>query len=744
MTDRIKELEHALQEAQKSTGGASGSHPLLRPSVVKDDDGEQLNLQTLFDQEAEGISDAIGSLSIGIDGQAKYHGESAGSEYFQELLPPEQNERRMLQDAKNLGLPYEIVDLCNAFPFGLRDCPYTKHQFVSFLPTRERALELAELYYDNVAWMYDPIVRNDFMTTIMVPIYGNTGIVNVDSVHSHRISVFFMLLASGILYDNHPSAAVIAEQYRALALASFGLDSVLQEATCATVQALLMIVRYIYISDRTNNETRWLLVGMCSRVAQIIGLQRDSAGWNLGHEEIQRRRVLFWEIYTFDAWTSVVNGRPPSLSINHTDCRFPDDLDPTLKPSGNVEMGWHAWKFRYSAFCLSISVQHVFSARVPSYSTVLELDRNIRKFPLPNHLQSPMQVSEAGRAWSSERTRAMQQYCALCVRESNLLYIHRSYFAQATREASNNPLTHKYAPSVLAAYRSACRLISSLRGLYAVHPLATSLQWFFWSGIYSSCILLGALVVESPRCSLARNALQELDQALIFYDEGSVNCRPPATITMLQKLRQRAFATFTAAQTGILDRSSPTSSNPSAPDELEVLGGRKSIITNKSPSSSPASHATSSPHCGTYHTLRHASDDFIKQFGSANPSLMEYYGALGNPGLVLPATKDFDMPYVGDQTSGEYSLSPLSGSEDYNTPSQSFDLGQHIDSMTYGDNQRTQPTYQQSGRSETIQPRQPDLQRHAQSENIPTREYNQEEIWRDFISHLGMSRPNQS
>jgi hypothetical protein len=135
---------------------------------------------------------------------------------------------------------------------------------------------------------------------------------------------------------------------------------------------------------------------------------------------------------------SIVNGRPPALSINHTDCWFPEDLDPVTKPSGVVEMGCkfcltmtfpasalriigHIWKFRYSASCLGISVQHVFNKGVPSYSALLELDCKIRKFNLPSHLQSPMEASEAGRAWSQEAPRAMQQYSALCDREASKL-----------------------------------------------------------------------------------------------------------------------------------------------------------------------------------------------------------------------------------------------------------------------------------------------------------------------------------
>lgn len=36
---------------------------------------------------------------------------------------------------------------------------------------------------------------------------------------------------------------------------------------------------------------------------------------------------------------SVVNGRPPSLNIQQTDCRFPEDLEPYTSPSGEKEPG---------------------------------------------------------------------------------------------------------------------------------------------------------------------------------------------------------------------------------------------------------------------------------------------------------------------------------------------------------------------------------------------------------------------
>lgn len=155
----------------------------------------------------------------------------------------------------------------------------------------------------------------------------------------------------------------------------------------------------------------------------------------------------------------------------------------------------HGWKFRYSAACLAPTVKFASSLKTPGYSQFLELDRRIRAFPLPSHLQSPLDESPEG--WADDPSLAMQQYGVVCERESSehfycvsfscsfgspgfldLLYLHRAYFVKAIRHHSRNPLSHKYSPSVLAAYRSARTLISSLRGVYAKHPQLTATIWF--------------------------------------------------------------------------------------------------------------------------------------------------------------------------------------------------------------------------------------------------------------------------
>lgn len=205
----------------------------------------------------------------------------------------------------------------------------------------------------------------------------------------------------------------------------------------------------------------------------------------------------------------------------------------------------------------------------------------------------------------------MQQYCVVCVRESSgplylhfffsiltaadLLYLHRGYFAKAIREAPCDPLQHKYAPSVLATYRSACRLISSLKGVYPHHPEITSRVWFFWAGVFSSCVSVccyfGLLIfADCTSCIGSRESWMysckertpALGRQFIFLRRrfASMPAKKHTGMlvlsgggvliqrqTTLQKLCTRAQTAFAAYQS---QTETPMTSDPD---------GRKSIIT---------------------------------------------------------------------------------------------------------------------------------------------------------------------
>lgn len=70
-------------------------------------------------------------------------------------------------------------------------------------------------------------------------------------------------------------------------------------------------------------------------------LDRDSERWGLSPKMVQRRRILFWDLFVADVWqvsekgaSSAMNlahfsrqslntGRPPSFSLAYVDCSFP-------------------------------------------------------------------------------------------------------------------------------------------------------------------------------------------------------------------------------------------------------------------------------------------------------------------------------------------------------------------------------------------------------------------------------------
>lgn len=67
LTLQVQELEAALSQQQSKDEG-DDPPPLIN------------HTEPVYDAGTQGVSNTIGSLSIGVQGQAKYHGESAGSE----------------------------------------------------------------------------------------------------------------------------------------------------------------------------------------------------------------------------------------------------------------------------------------------------------------------------------------------------------------------------------------------------------------------------------------------------------------------------------------------------------------------------------------------------------------------------------------------------------------------------------------------------------------------------------------
>jgi hypothetical protein len=69
-----------------------------------------------------------------------------------------------------------------------------------------------------------------------------------------------------------------------------------------------------------------------------------------------------------------------------------------------------------------------------------------------------------------------------------LFYMHRGYFAQALEDNPTDPMGSKFAPSVLAAYSSACSFVGLIESLFKQHPGLTERMWFLFTHVFSCSV----------------------------------------------------------------------------------------------------------------------------------------------------------------------------------------------------------------------------------------------------------------
>jgi len=71
---------------------------------------------------------------------------------------------------------------------------------------------------------------------------------------------------------------------------------------------------------------------------------------------------------------------------------------------------------------------------------------------------------------------------------TDLLYLHRSFFARAVNDHPADPLGSPYGTSVIAAYRSAGSLVAMMRNLHGQLGELSERIWFMWAHMFSCAV----------------------------------------------------------------------------------------------------------------------------------------------------------------------------------------------------------------------------------------------------------------
>ncbi|KAF8661278.1 hypothetical protein AX16_001379 [Volvariella volvacea WC 439] len=597
LANRVRQLEDALAQAHSMY--SAEAHPLLSEELLKikrplERERPEEHSAT-EDVESKETVETLGTLSISNGGRSTFLGQTANAWY---LLQNEEDSGGE-EDVLPLGqiIPPDPAWQGSAFPFasvtgatgdGLRQV------IIRHLPDVNEAKSKSEIYFKHAAWMYTPITEEDYYNDFYLPVYGDTDGSSLASISGQKLAVLYMVLAIGTLLDlTLPPHSPLAKQRYLLARASFALESVLEEKSIMAIQALLLMCHYMFLAD--IGEPRWVIMGIIVKLAQSIGLHRDTGRWRGADPvETQKRRELFFELVTYDSWQSLTYGRPPSLSAAHIDGRMPH---PTTKsPSGEEEMSFAAWKHRFSHQCLSVVHDQAFGAKTPSYKTILELDRKVKNYYVPPSLRVPGFSGEHGVTVEQPTVQlTMQRYIAFAIKEISMFYMHRGYFAQALEDSPSDPMGSKFSPSVLAAHRSACSFVALIDSLYKQQPGLTERMWFLFTHVFSCAIVLGTLA-SKPQMKIALSAFRHLESAYNLFFQVSDQNRKAKILPILRSMIERAQANSAAYSQGSLDTSARSPVNRGELQELSTLGGKTRLVERRAPSSpSTSSQAASSP-----------------------------------------------------------------------------------------------------------------------------------------------------
>lgn len=651
MGQRIRQLEDALAIFQ--SGVSNEPHPLLRDDFLAIKFGPEKGQIPERDSNTskrviESI-DAIGTMTIGDHGnEGKYFGPSAGSEAL--FLVGAEYDAPEEEDATNSQpeVSPEIIQLSTSFPFGADINPDAALDVLySYLPERPRAWALCETYLEQAAWTFTPIKRDEIINDILAPTYRTfkakqTGeATGLSSVSPHKLAVLYLIFALGTLVDlTLPPYSKDAEKYYHLSRACLSLRSIFDSPEVATVQTIILMASYHGMAGkRYTMDSAWAITSLGAKVAQSLGLHRDSARWNMDPKVVQRRRSLFWEMTSMELFYSLALGRPPSIRLSYADCELPEDEEATLDENGNTLIGYYRWKYEFVKEIFSTVIEQSLTAEAPQYRTILELDRKVREKKLPPHLNVFMSPEE------EHFTPSL--YMRGCIlgqfRAITLLYIHRSWFAQAMLDHPVNPLRSPYAPSFLAAYRCASGVIKISLNHFDRFPELCCRWWGIWTHLFSAAIIVGSIITRSPSSNMAPTAFIELGLACDLFEKGATYSRRVRSgSTILQKLRQKAFQVYSQFRSGNLPSQStiPLNRHEHGDDELALFGGQTRILVTRllsankkkrqtmASSASNSSGSTVSSPVTEPESLRSSSTPADGNLPEVHPSLVEYLSTL--------------------------------------------------------------------------------------------------------------------
>lgn len=321
----------------------------------------------------------------------------------------------------------------------------------------------------------------------------------------------------------------------------------------------------------------------------------------------------------------------------------------TVPPAAQLLV--ETWFTRCAFHCVAEVAVKTLTARPPSYATIMELDRQVREFPVwPEAIARAEGLAPPDSESMTPQT-SMQIFVMSHSREVLLLYIHRSFFAQAILDDPTNPARSPYANSFLTAYRVSCTILRIIRNQFAQYPSICGRMWPIWTYGFSAAVVFGMVVTRGARSPLAAAAMSELDMACELYQRASHHSRRAAkALTILLRLRDKALGSSASPQRDltmtVLSQGAQNKVKVEEDqDQLEIFAGRNRVASAKQPSLSPSRPSTQPQHPQLERDASPSQQPLAYTHAPPDPqSSLPPYGLIPNPPQTGWVAQQMPMP----------------------------------------------------------------------------------------------------
>ncbi|PPR06258.1 hypothetical protein CVT24_000929 [Panaeolus cyanescens] len=579
LSTRNRELEKALRALQANM--SSDPHPLLQSDTIRltlqpDSSPSQsassssksptassgpapADPMDIEEEEEEHTRvDAYGTVFLQAGGESYHFGRTAQPEYLiqspdRSTQPSSRLHRRIAQlGSQSSQLPVELV-----------------LEILDYLPPYSLASHLCEVYLDHGH------------------LWSSSEFSAYDS-----LSLLLIIFAIATLLDRDNRSSLPAYDFYYLSRAAHQFANPSYTTTLESIQTSVHMAHFLGFYEDTNDHihSRWRHVGDAVRSVFSAGLYLDASKWKLPSLEAQRRNEAFWAVFVVDTWTSFVLGRPSGICKQSYDSHLQYAISELGTLNGNCHNDYTTWRIHFSILLNDI-MQTAMAPKQPTYTAILDFDRQIRDFHVPVAWRAP----EADDSSHTSTDILFYRFLIVLNKELVLLTLHRAYFVQALQESGVDLARHRYLPSVVAVYRSSWRLLRSLACTWGSAPRFLRYLRIAWSSAVSASVSLALLVTRSPNSYLANTAVEELENVASLFDKASSTSQAAAGFQpFIQRVNRKARDALSASRGRIhgsghsLTRAENYESTFSTVD-LENLHGKTRLCGE----STPSLHSTS-------------------------------------------------------------------------------------------------------------------------------------------------------